>query len=151
MSVSVNMRVAWEQGNPQIKVIFCYAVLYYNMGTYTSMAGQAMSGSFLQLICPTRCYLCSFYVTLPGLSTLKLQGPMPPWTTLNSRHPRYNRDNSENPHCPSIYLSNPWTADTPLLRIMDNFRGPNCIQTILTGIGSQLLAFASQGWVLVLQ
>ena len=44
VSASVNMRVAWEQGNPQIKVIFCYAVLYYNMGTGTSMAGQAMAG-----------------------------------------------------------------------------------------------------------
>ena len=29
------------------------------------------------------------------------------------------------------YLSNPWIADTPLLRITDTFCGPNCTQTIL--------------------
>ena len=85
------MRVAWEQGNPQIKVIFCYAVLITYVGTGTSMAGQAMAGSFFQLICPTWCYLCLSYVTFPGLSTLKLQGPVPPQTTLNTRHPRYIR------------------------------------------------------------
>ena len=26
------------------------------------------------------------------------------------------------------YLSNPWIMDTPLLRITDSFRGPNCTQ-----------------------
>ena len=71
------------------------------MGTRTSMAGQAMAGSFFQLICPTRCYLCSPYTTLPGLSTLKLQGFMPPRTT-STADTHDITDNSENPHCPSF-------------------------------------------------
>jgi len=42
-------------------------------------------------------------------------------------------DNSESPDSPLIHFntaSNPWIADTPLLRIMDSFFGPNCTQTI---------------------
>ena len=42
-------------------------------------------------------------------------------------------DNSESLDCPSIlqYLSNPWTADTLLFCITDNFHGLNCMWTIL--------------------
>ena len=44
-SASVNLRVTWEQGY-RLKVILCYAVLYYNVGTGTAIAGQNMAGLF---------------------------------------------------------------------------------------------------------
>ena len=28
------------------------------------------------------------------------------------------------------YLSNPWIVGTPLLRIVDSFHGPNCMQIV---------------------
>ena len=53
--------------------------------------------------------------------------------TPQKRTPRYNgqfRKSRLSFHSLQ-YLSNPWKADTPLLRITDSFRGPNCMQTIL--------------------
>ena len=54
-------------------------------------------------------------------------------TPLNSGHPRYNGQfwKSRLSFHWLQYLSNPWIADTPLLRITDSFRGPNCTQAIL--------------------
>ena len=82
---SVNLRVAWEKGI-QLKVILCYVVLYYNIGTGTSMAGQAVAGSFFQLTCPTWCYLCSccvlsrFSVEEPGYEATEYSVWTPPVT-----------------------------------------------------------------------
>ena len=46
------------------KVTLCYVVLYYNIGTGTSMAGQVVARSVFQLTCPTWFYSCSSGVFL---------------------------------------------------------------------------------------
>ena len=54
-------------------------------------------------------------------------------TPLKSGHPWYNEQfwKSRLSFCSLQYLSKPWIADTPLLRITDSFHNPNCMQTIL--------------------
>ena len=53
--------------------------------------------------------------------------------TVNSGHPRYNRQfwKSRLSFHLLLYLSNPWTADNSLLHVTESFAVPNCTQTIL--------------------
>ena len=49
---------------PLFHILGCNVVLYYNIGTGTSTAGQAVAGAVFQLTCPTWWYLCSSCVFL---------------------------------------------------------------------------------------
>ena len=48
-SASIHLKVAWEQGNTQLKVILCYALLYYIVGW--SDHGQIIFSADLLPIC----------------------------------------------------------------------------------------------------
>ena len=55
-------------------------------------------------------------------------------TSLNSKHPRYNRQFQKSQLSFHLlqFLSNPWIVNTPLLCITDSFHCTNCTWTVLT-------------------
>ena len=63
------------------------------------------------------------------------------WTSLDSGHPRYNRQFQKSQLSFHLlqFLSNPWIVNTPLLCITDSFHGTNCTWTILTTIAFNLI------------
>ena len=55
------------------KVIFCYAVLYYNVGTGTAMTGQTMAGFFSSRLAQLgTIYAHLMCVLVPGLNLGRL-------------------------------------------------------------------------------